>query len=161
MVNPSDHFDGKRFHNPNPKKVDKRGLWEVLKWKLWERAKPWPKAVENTHTPQLGFNINEKQAYITFINHLTELIQIKALNLLTDPVFSKRTSPFTWLGPKRIRPPGMPLIDLPKIDIVLISHNHYDHMDLASLQKIMTKDDPLFIVPLNNAALLQNAGIKK
>jgi L-ascorbate metabolism protein UlaG (beta-lactamase superfamily) len=157
----SDHYDGKHFFNQD-KSVDlKTGFKNVLKWYLKDKKHPWPKVVENTFKANLNNDVKANEAAITFINHATLLVQLDQLNILTDPVFSKRVSPVSWMGPKRIREPGLKLEELPKIDVVTISHNHYDHMDLASIKKLHGLFEPLFIVPLANAKFLHKIGIKK
>jgi L-ascorbate metabolism protein UlaG (beta-lactamase superfamily) len=92
---------------------------------------------------------------ITFINHSTFLIQVDGVNIITDPVWSERVSPFSFAGPKRMRPPGIIFHDLPKIDLVLLSHNHYDHLDIATIKRIHDKYNPQYIVPLGVAAYLK------
>lgn len=101
-----------------------------------------------------------RELVVTFVNHSTFLIQTAGLNILTDPVWSKRASPFPFLGPKRFRAPGIRLEDLPPIDIVLISHNHYDHMDLHTLRRITKAHHPEIFVGLGNAAYLDRKGIE-
>ncbi|MCS5711532.1 MBL fold metallo-hydrolase [Candidatus Berkiella aquae] len=155
----NDHFDGKHFYNFWQNKITSKGWLDFWKWKFFQQQSKWPTQVENTETPALPLSILPDEFYITFINHSTELIQTYGLNILTDPLFSLRTSPVSWLGPKRVRAPGLALKDLPKIDIVIISHNHYDHMDLVSLKALTEKDNPLFIVPLQNAYILNKKGI--
>ena len=96
---------------------------------------------------------------ITFINHASFLIRFPGAVILTDPIFSERCSPVSWAGPKRVRPPGIPLQDLPRPDIVLLSHNHYDHMDLPSLREIHRRHAPIFVTTLGNANALRRLGI--
>lgn len=152
----NDHFDGKLYHNP----IDhhNKSLWDVLKWQWTRTATPWPMDLKNEKTPSIPTQLQEREVAITFINHATFLIQIqsgeKMINILTDPVFSQRASPFTFIGPARVRPPGMDIKDLPSIDIILVSHNHYDHMDYESLKILNEKFSPLFIMPLGNAHYL-------
>ncbi|HEY0722403.1 MAG TPA: MBL fold metallo-hydrolase, partial [Pyrinomonadaceae bacterium] len=98
---------------------------------------------------------------VTFVNHATVLIQTGGLNILTDPIWSERASPFTWAGPKRHRAPGIRLEDLPPIDVVLISHNHYDHLDMQTLAKLHAKYQPRLITGLGNSALLTAGGINQ
>ena len=83
------------------------------------------------------------------------------MNLLTDPVYSYRASPSQWLGPARRREPGIPFAKLPPIDVVLISHNHFDHLDLPTLKRLQAQSNPLIIVPLGNKALLEKAGLSR
>ena len=92
---------------------------------------------------------------VTFIGHSTFLLQLPGLNLLTDPLFSERTSPFSWAGPKRVRPPALSLAQLPRIDVVLVSHNHYDHLDLPSLRWLAREHQPLIVTTLGNKAWLE------
>jgi len=87
------------------------------------------------------------------------LIQTGSLNILTDPIWSDRASPFTRVGPKRHRAPGLRFEDLPPIDVVLLSHNHYDHLDIATLTRLKKEHQPRFVSALGNRALLQNHGI--
>ncbi|MEO8216928.1 MAG: MBL fold metallo-hydrolase, partial [Acidobacteriota bacterium] len=81
------------------------------------------------------------------------------LNVLTDPVWSRRTSPFTWVGPARFHAPGVAMSDLPHIDVVLISHNHFDHMDVATLQKLAYRDSPRIFAGLGNREFLERNGV--
>ena len=89
------------------------------------------------------------------------LVQADGLNLLTDPIWSERASPLSWAGPKRYRPPGIAFEDLPPIDAVIISHNHYDHLNLPSLQRLQAAFDPLFIVPAGDDVVLRDHGIER
>lgn len=155
----SDHFDGEHFFNPGVN-TDKP-FSDILKWKSQNSAKKWPLWVENKARPRLPAQVQPQESYLTFINHVTFLIQLKELNILTDPVFSRRTSPFRFAGPKRVRAPGLELENLPPIHLVLVSHNHYDHMDLDSLRKLKQKFDPVFIVPLGNKKYFQALGDEK
>src|SRR5260370_33159304 len=103
--------------------------------------------------------VDGEKLRITFVNHATVLIQTGSLNILTDPIWSDRASPFTWAGPKRHRSPGLRFEDLPPIDIVLLSHNHYDPLDIRTLIKLEKEHQPHFVSALGNRALLQNHGI--
>lgn len=156
----SDHCNGANFFNPG-KKI-KKGLGSI--WKMLQGKKaqePWPAFVENKATPRLAEHLKTHETYITYINHASHLIQLEHINVLTDPIFSKRAGPMSLIGPKRVRKPGIEFEDLPNIDIVLISHNHYDHMDLPSLKKLASKFDPLFIVPLGNRKYLKKPQFSK
>ena len=153
----SDHYDGKTFHNPGQN--DLKSFWQVLKWKMTNARVEWPETVPTKNYPLRPLATNEK-INATFVNHATFLIQLPGLNILTDPLFSERTSPFTFMGPMRVRPPGIPLEMLPKIDVVLISHNHYDHLDLEAIKQIDGKFHPLFLVALGDEKLLLENGIQ-
>lgn len=153
----SDHFDGQKFINKSGAKA--QGLTDVIKWQAQRKLGPWTKITDNSHglkPPEEAHSIR-----VTFINHSTFLIQVDGVNILTDPVYSKRVSPFTWLGPSRMRPPGILFEDLPRIDFVLISHNHYDHLDESTVKRLYHKFQPLFITPLGVDAFMQNLGIEK
>lgn len=151
----SDHFNGETFFNPVDHKDKTFG--DILKWQWTRDAVKWEQQ-KNEKTPQPVSKLKVGEYALTFVNHATFLIQIqtpkKLVNIITDPVFSARTSPFSFVGPKRVRPPGIELDKLPSIDVVLVSHNHYDHMDYHSLKTINEKFSPLFVVPLNNAHYL-------
>jgi N-acyl-phosphatidylethanolamine-hydrolysing phospholipase D len=101
------------------------------------------------------------QPAITWVGHATMLVQASGLNVLTDPIFSQRASPVQFSGPKRAQPPGIALSDLPQIDVVLISHSHYDHLDLDSVKALAKQAGgaPLFIVPLGLKDWFSKQGI--
>lgn len=153
----NDHFEGGKFHNLSS--VEAQGFSGVFKWYANRDEGPW----EYVDTAQYGLKppASSEIIRITFINHATFLIQVAGVNILTDPVYSERASPFQWVGPKRMRPPGIRFEDLPKIEIVLISHNHYDHLDEMTVKKLSRRDDPQFIVPLGVSAYLNRLGITK
>jgi L-ascorbate metabolism protein UlaG (beta-lactamase superfamily) len=92
---------------------------------------------------------------VTFINHATVLIQMDGLNILTDPIWSERASPVRWAGPRRHRAAGLRFEDLPPIDLVLISHNHYDHLDIETLVRLRAEHRPHFVTGLGNRAFLK------
>ncbi len=149
----SAHFDGKKFINPNGIKA--KGLTDVLKWMVNRNKGEWSE-IENAFIGQPpAHKLSEDITRITFINHSTTLIQLKGQNILTDPVWSKRVSPFQWIGPKRVRPAGINFEDLPPIDVVIISHNHYDHLDEATVKRLNSLYQPVFIVPLGVSELLK------
>lgn len=154
----SDHYDGHKFFNPHHPK--QHGLKDMFKLLTSYSAKNWPKNLENQHVPSLPRSVNKGEAVVTFVNHATLLIQLNGLNLLTDPVWSKRVSPLSWVGPKRVRPPGLAIEALPKIDLILISHNHYDHMDLNTLDRLWEQHEPLVLVPIGDRQRLLDRGIK-
>jgi L-ascorbate metabolism protein UlaG (beta-lactamase superfamily) len=155
----TDHCDGRKFFNPRIS--GDKTLGEVVRWITSTRRKKWPARVANKGQPHPATSLPADEAAVTFIGHSTFLLQLPGLNILTDPVFSERASPVSWAGPMRVRPPGLALRDLPAIQAVVISHNHYDHMDLPSLKKIRAIFDPLFITPLGNGRPLRRKDIKK
>lgn len=150
------HFDGKRFINPG--NVKAKGFPDVMKWMFSRKRRPWKlDSVPEIGDPPPG--VVAQGARITFVNHSTFLIQVDGLNILTDPVWSERTSPFRWIGPRRKRPPGILMGDLPRINIVLLSHNHYDHLDIATVIALQERFHPRFIVPLGVGKFLEENGI--
>lgn len=156
----SNHYDGEHFFNPGLE--IHKSFKDALKMLRQARGKnKWPVKVENQIKPVLATHLAANEAAITYINHATHLIQLKNVNILTDPIFSKRAGPFSLLGPKRVRDPGMKLSALPSIDIVLISHNHYDHMDMRSLTLLAKAFQPQFIVPLGNRHYLKKSIFKR
>lgn len=153
----SDHFDGKKFFNPGAPQA--RGLTEVLRWKLTTRPTPWPKGLQPV-TPSVPPAVSDALR-VTFINHSTVLIQVSGYNILTDPIWSERASPISLAGPKRHREPGVRWQDLPPIHLVLLSHNHYDHLDIPTVKRLAARDNPQFVVPLGLADLLRRNGAGK
>jgi N-acyl-phosphatidylethanolamine-hydrolysing phospholipase D len=154
------HHTGTGFYNLHlPKDGQKKSLWGVLKmrfsgeWADHQRdassVPVVPVDMDRIHQP--------KEAQATWLGHSTFLIQVNGMNILTDPVFSERASPVSWAGPKRYTKPAIPIEDLPRIDVVLISHNHYDHLDLPSIEAI--GNTPLWLVPLRNGHLLESVGV--
>lgn len=152
----SDHFDGKRFHN---KTTRPNGFGNFLKWMVSRKPGTWSELRENKAYPSPEARVQGERYRVTFINHATFLIQIDGLNILTDPIWSERCSPVSFFGPKRVRAPGVAFDDLPRIDVVLISHNHYDHLDLDTLKKLWLRDKPRIIAGLGNEAFLKKHGI--
>lgn len=153
----SEHFDGKLFYNPTLEFSHPNFLKAIHMWCTTKKA-IWPTKVANVATPNFPAKIEQDQVFITFVNHATFLIQIASFNILTDPVWSKRVSPFSWLGPARVREPGIEFDNLPHIDLVIISHNHYDHLDIKTLKKLQLKFNPKFYVPLGDKVLLESIG---
>jgi L-ascorbate metabolism protein UlaG (beta-lactamase superfamily) len=157
----SDHYDGKLFFNPEPThRGDGRrrgGFFAFLRARWRNRAvwATWPERVENASYPPPG-----PAPAVTFIGHSSFLLRLPGLTLLTDPVFSRRCSPSQWVGPKRVRDPGLRLDELPQIDLILLSHNHYDHMDVLALRRIRRRFPGAAIVTtLGNAAFLARKGL--
>lgn len=147
----------KIFRNPGPN-INPPSLLAVLKWKLnWKiyaEKSTWPKKIViKTSVPPT--RVEDHRIAVSFVGHATFLIQTAGLNILTDPVWSQRVSPFTFMGPKRVSAPGVKFNDLPPIDIVLVSHNHYDHMDIATLKRLCKRDKPHIITPLMNDVVIK------
>jgi len=152
----SDHFDGERFRN-RERAVRQGSFW---KWQFTREPGFWPAWVDAQPGPRPPERVGDQTLRVTFINHATMLIQLDGLNVLTDPIWSDRTSPVSWAGPKRHRPPGICFDDLPPIDVVVVSHNHYDHLDLPTLRRLELRDHPRILTPLGNGALMRRYGIE-
>jgi L-ascorbate metabolism protein UlaG (beta-lactamase superfamily) len=153
-------FDGREFHNLDDVPAG-RGLGDVLRWKfLGGRVAPWPKpARPDAVTPQLPETLAPGEMAATFVGHSTFLLQFAGgLNILTDPIWSERASPVSFAGPRRARPPGLAWEALPPIAAVLISHAHYDHLDLPTLRRLERRFQPLFLTGMGNAGLLRGQG---
>ena len=153
---PSDHFDGRIFHNlpvaPQP------GFGDFLRWTVGGGDIEWPDWVQTPQSRPAGAAL-PRTIRITFVNHATALIQLDGVNILTDPVWSERVSPVSFAGPKRHKPPGIRFEDLPRIDAVLISHDHHDHCDLVTLRRLWDRFHPRIYAGLGTAALLADADI--
>jgi L-ascorbate metabolism protein UlaG (beta-lactamase superfamily) len=147
----TDHFDGKRFLNLKPTRH--AGFRDLLRWMMNREHGPWDPWREITPSvpPE---RVTGGDLRVTWVNHSTFLIQTENVNLLTDPIWSLRCSPVQWAGPKRHHAPGIRFEDLPPIDAVLISHNHYDHMDAPTLRRLQRKHT---FVGLGNSAFLKGA----
>ncbi len=155
----SDHFDGRYFFNSDAPAG--RSFGDFLRWRRTAHPKSWPVWVENRARPALPAQLEPGQIALTFINHITFLIQAHGLNILTDPVYSERASPLRNRGPKRVRAPGLAFDQLPPIHLVLVSHNHYDHLDLDTLMRIEAAHAPEFVTPLGNKPFLEQHGLRR
>jgi len=144
----------------DPRRVARRhtSAWAALRWGLTRRPARWPRWIETEVGPEPPERVSSGLRY-TVINHSTVLLQLEGLNILTDPIYSRRCSPLPWIGPRRVRPPGLPLDRLPPIDVVLVSHNHYDHMDVSTLMALRLAHSPRFFVAAGDGATLRRHGI--
>lgn len=154
----SDHFDGTYFVNREPMQKTAGDLLK-LGWGALTQAAQWPEWIEIEQQQVPSERVTEGIS-VTFINHATFLIQVDGLNILTDPVYSERASPSSLAGPRRVHNPGVRLEDLPPIDVIIISHNHYDHLDEATLRQLiaMPGQEPLILAGLGNGKLLEKLG---
>ncbi len=153
----SDHFDGTVFLNAQP--YHQHTFFDVLRWSFTADRARWPSQIENHSAPDLSPPTAE-QIKVTWVNHATMLVQTEQLNFLTDPIWTERASPIFFLGPKRVRAPGVAFKDLPRIDAVVVSHNHYDHLSLPTLKMLSDQFHPVILVPLGLKSLLARHGIK-
>jgi L-ascorbate metabolism protein UlaG (beta-lactamase superfamily) len=154
----SDHFDGLRFRNPVA--TEHAGFGDFLKWMRTREPGPWRKWADAPPAPSPPRRVGQREMRVTFVNHATALVQMDGVNVLTDPIWSERCSPVSWAGPKRVHPPGLRFEQLPPIDVVLVSHNHYDHLDLPTLERLAAEHHPRIFVPLGNRAVLDLAKVR-
>jgi L-ascorbate metabolism protein UlaG (beta-lactamase superfamily) len=157
----SGHFDGAHFFNPQDRLHPPRATPPARffnRWLTGEGRAAWPDRVAVTPAVPPR-RVDGTRMLVTWIGHSTVLVQTGGLNILTDPIWSERASPFSFAGPKRVRAPGVKFEELPKVDLVLVSHNHYDHMDLPTLKRLWDRDRPLIVTSLGNDAVLRDAGI--
>ena len=152
----SANFDGKRFHNIAP--TEHAGPDAMIKWMANRDEGPWDewRDVARSKPPEV---VDGEAIRITWVNHASMLIQTGGVNVLTDPIWSERCSPVSFAGPKRHHAPGIRFEDLPPIDAVVLSHNHYDHMDVPTLQRLAREQKPRVIAGLGNGAFLGPKGI--
>ncbi len=153
----TDHFDGTCFflpgHVPTQRKAN---LMTFAKLRFSRTRSRWPAQFPSPHAdarpPERVDGLR-----ITLIGHASFLIQVAGLNLLVDPVWSGRASPTQWLGPKRANPPGVAFKHLPPIDAVLLTHNHYDHLDMATLGRLWRHHRAPVVTPLGNNTIIRAA----
>jgi L-ascorbate metabolism protein UlaG (beta-lactamase superfamily) len=161
----TDHFNGKTFFTPGAEQP--RGLSDVIRWQLnHDISEPWPvyhnDAVGNVPDARVVASTDSTRpspVRVTYVNHSTVLLQFDGLNVLTDPIYENRVSPFSFVGPARNCPPGIRFDDLPKIDVLLLSHNHWDHLEIGTVKKLAVRDKPRIICPLGVKAFLDQEGI--
>ena len=153
----SDHFDGLHFFDPDGSPP--KALGEVLRWQFLGRGQRavWPDWAPSPFSDAPPPKVEGKRVRFSFVGHASWLIQTAGLNILVDPVWSERVSPFSFAGPKRHNDPGIAFEALPHIDIVLVSHGHYDHLDTATLSKLVAKFSPRLITPLGNDVTMKAA----
>lgn len=132
-------------------------LRDLLRWRFGGSRARWPERAQNRSYPPPPERVTDARLLVTWIGHATMLVQTAGCNILTDPFLSARASPVSFAGPKRVRPPALTSQTMPPIDLVLLSHNHYDHMDIPALRDIARHHAPLVITPTGNARLVQKA----
>jgi L-ascorbate metabolism protein UlaG (beta-lactamase superfamily) len=181
----SGHYDGAHFFNPDGEfgtggtqnRVPAAMLFRFL---LGKDRSAWPEhvavprgypATEGTACPpapkdrriieswaRCVAKVDPRRMFVTWIGHATVLVQAGGINILTDPIYATHSGPWGVTGPARVRDPGIRFDDLPKIDLVLISHDHYDHLDLATLKRLWERDHPLIVTSLGNDTVIAQAG---
>jgi L-ascorbate metabolism protein UlaG (beta-lactamase superfamily) len=153
----SNHFNGKLFFNPGL--PSNRSFRDFLRWQFSADRQAWPERVANPVVQRPPATTTADELAATYVGHATFLVQTDGFNLLTDPVFSERASPFAWAGPKRVRPPAVAFDDLPPIHAVLVSHNHYDHMDVPTLRRLHERWQPQIVTGIGNGKYLAGQGL--
>lgn len=161
-IEASKHYDGKQFVNLEPTTLMRASYWDTSKHWLFGKEMRSPTcplpivtdgAARLQRAPETGLRV-------TWLGHSTTLIEIDGAVILTDPNWSERSSPSTWVGPKRFHPPPIAMGDLPKLDAVVISHEHFDHCDMSTIREL-AKKPVLFFVPLGVAAHLELWGVPR
>ena len=153
----TDHFDGRRFRNHRA--TPHNDFRDAAKWATHRERGYWHPYRDEPPGPKPPARVEGDQLRVTFVNHTTVLLQTHGLNILTDPIWSERCGPVSWFGPRRVRPPGIRFDDLPPIDLVLLSHNHYDHCDLPTLKRLARTHKAKLIAPLGNKRFLERRSI--
>src|SRR5215472_14805607 len=153
----SDHFDGTRFFNPAG--AAPRSRADLLRWMVasrWRGTRArWPAWAPSPYADRPPPRIEGAAWRISYVGHASWLVQTGGVNLLLDPIWSPRASPFRSIGPRRVNDPGIAFADLPPIDVVLVSHAHYDHLDLATLSRLAGAHRARVITPLGNDSIMR------
>jgi L-ascorbate metabolism protein UlaG (beta-lactamase superfamily) len=147
----SDHFDGVRFFQPG--QPQDKGLLELARWQLGGGREDWPETYPSPFRDKPPQRVEGLR--VGLVGHASFLIQVAGLNILVDPHWSERASPVSFAGPKRVNPPGIAFYDLPPIDAVLVTHNHYDHLDTPTIARLWHRHRPRIIAPLGNDAIIR------
>jgi len=150
----SDHFDGLHFFDPDG--TPPHTFSQIMRWQTTRKAAKWPEHAPSGFSDTPPDNVEGEKVRLSFVGHASWLIQTAGLNILVDPVWSERASPFTFAGPKRVNDPGIAFDALPPIDAVLVSHGHYDHLDVRTLSKLAAKFSPRVITPLGNDVTIKS-----
>lgn len=150
----SDHFDGERFFNPDG--APPRGGLDLLRWQLGERRVPWPEHYPTPPPDVPPQRVHDRGLRVACVGHASFLIQTGGVNLLVDPVWAERASPVGFAGPRRVNAPGIAFEALPSIDAVLVTHNHYDHLDVATLARLGAMHRPRVVTPLGNDVVIRS-----
>ncbi len=149
----SDHFDGTYFHDPHG--APPKNFVDLARWWSSREGEPWPQWAPSPFLDRPPARIDGGTLRISYVGHASLLVQTAGINLLIDPVWSDRVSPLSFAGPKRVNEPGIPFEALPSIDAVLVSHAHYDHLDVATLSRLVERHGPRVIAPLGNDAIMR------
>ena len=153
----SEHWDGEQFQNQVP--LPPHGFRQILRWQLNRDPGEWAAWTDAEPGAPPAGQVARGGMRVTLIGPATTLLQMDGVNILTDPIWSERASPVSWAGPRRVRPPGVRFEDLPEIHAVVISHNHYDHLDVPTLKRLEAEHAPRFYVGLGNGPWLRAHGL--
>ena len=150
----SDHFDGVRFVDPNGSAP--KSLADLIHWQLTRERVAWPERDPSPYADKPPQRVdNPRDWRISFVGHASLLLQAGGLNILIDPIWSERASPVSFAGPKRVNDPGVAFDALPPIDVALVSHCHYDHLDVATLSALATPHRTRILAPLGNDTIIR------
>lgn len=148
----SDHFDGRRFFDPQG--APPNSLVDLVRWRLSRSGAAWPDRAPSRYADRPPQRVGGGLR-VSFVGHASFLIQAAGHNILIDPVWSERASPFSFAGPKRVNDPGIAFGDLPPVDTVLVSHGHYDHLDAATLSRLASTHAPRVLTALGNDTVMR------
>lgn len=153
----SDHFDGRVFYNRGNE--GPKSFASFLKWQLMESSEAWPEVFPSPHATLTASALTGDPARdrvrVVYVGHASFLVQAQGHNILLDPVWSERASPVSFAGPRRLNAPAIAFDDLPRIDTVVVTHNHYDHMDMPTLRRLWQRFRPRTVTPLGNDTILK------
>lgn len=152
------HFDGEHFRMPGGVTVGDKSFLDLLRWQTSRAPAVWPETVAVVPAKPAA-RVEGTDIVVTMVGHATVLVQTRGLNILTDPIWSERASPVSFAGPKRVTAPGIRFEDLPKVDVVLVSHGHWDHLDVPTLKRLWERDGATIIVPPGHGKTLRPHGI--
>jgi L-ascorbate metabolism protein UlaG (beta-lactamase superfamily) len=150
----SDHFDGTRFFDPHGSPP--KSIATLLRWYSGREKAEWPAWAPSPYSDRPPARVEGPEWRISYVGHATLLLQTAGLNILIDPVWSDRVSPLSFAGPTRVNDPGIAFDALPPIDAVLVSHCHYDHLDVETLSRLHAAHGPRVITPLGNDTIMQS-----
>lgn len=153
----SDHFDGSRFFVPRVSTA--RTFSDFLRWRRERRAVPWPSSMTVRQHALPPESVEPGRAAVTMIGHATFLVRTAGSVWISDPVFTSHAGPFGRIGPRRVRPPALDIRAVPPLDFVLVSHNHYDHLQPSSLRTITKRGSPHVVVPLGLGRYMARLGL--
>ncbi len=152
------HYRHRRFFNPG---VAPQRFRDFLRWITHRQPGAWRSFIASPPGEKPPARVAGDSLRVTFVNHATVLLQTEGSNFITDPMWSQRASPVQWMGPKRHRDPGIRFADLPHVDCILISHNHYDHLDVTTLRRLWQRDRPAIFCTLGVGKLLKKIGFEE